>query len=583
MKQFFCIAGAAAMLLLAVSCTQEIEERLSAVESKLESLQKQVDELNSQVGVIQQLLSGKYFVQNVSDLADGCGYKLVLVDAQGNTVEKTVLNGQEGHTPLISVRKDRDGNYYWTVDGEWMLVDGNKVRANGIDGADGTNGANGADGQTPEIKVEDGKWYYRLGGGQWIYAGEAVTTVYGPIQDVDTTTKPGIVIFILNDGTTIEVPFASALAVKLQIVVEDSAFKSLAADASAAAPYEVIVPSGCTYTLDSYEPEGWTVTFSTPKDNKGTLTIKRPAGSNPAKVLLIANASDGSSFAKVLHVGESAQPVDDTVYQTETVTSSGGSLTLPLGTVSVVIQEDAKSWISLQGYKLVIASNANYDSRTAVVTYKLNNKNYNLTITQAQLDAIVLTASSLTPSAGGETLPFVINANVTVSAKSSDDWLVVTPATKGLVQKVFTVTVAANESGTARSGSLTFTGGAVSQMVTVMQASKPVQDYVTQQNEIGVYLGSDQRVYNAGTDQYIRTYDGNSLVFVILNPSAKEQVVVSGIDTDAQVGQNLSVSIDWRQGTQSVLSKQYSMSVLKADGSRLWIGDGKGKGFILEK
>ena len=36
--------------------------------------------------------------------------------------------------------------YYWTLDGEWLIVDGKKVRANGKDGVDGTNGINGKDG-----------------------------------------------------------------------------------------------------------------------------------------------------------------------------------------------------------------------------------------------------------------------------------------------------------------------------------------------------------------------------------------------------------------------------------------------------
>ena len=51
-----------------------------------------------------------------------------------------------GKTPTISVKKDIDGIYYWTVNGEWLIVDGNKVKAEGSDGEDGMDGNDGSDG-----------------------------------------------------------------------------------------------------------------------------------------------------------------------------------------------------------------------------------------------------------------------------------------------------------------------------------------------------------------------------------------------------------------------------------------------------
>ena len=166
MKKLLFAAGLAlAFLMSGCGQVQEYEDRLSAVESKLEALQNQVNELNSQVALIRQLLSGKYFVQSVSDLEDGSGYSLVLVDSDGKTVEKIVRNGSDAHSPQISVKKDTDGLYYWTIDGEWMMQDGQKVRASGVDGKDGADGKDGVDGQdgldgkdgadglTPEIKA----------------------------------------------------------------------------------------------------------------------------------------------------------------------------------------------------------------------------------------------------------------------------------------------------------------------------------------------------------------------------------------------------------------------------------------------
>ena len=733
MKKLLFAAGMAlALLMTGCESVQEFEDRLSAVEGKLEALQKQVDELNSQVGLISQLLSGKYFVQSVMDLEDGSGYSLVLVDADGKTVEKTVHNGTDAHSPQISVKQDTDGLYYWTIDGNWLMADGKKVRASG------------ADGLTPEVKVEDGKWYYRLGDGQWVFAGDAVTTVQCPIAGIDTTSKEGVVIFTLSDGATVEVPFASAGAVKLQIIVDDTAFRSLEEGQAASAPYEVKAPANLTYTLESYEPQGWTVTFSEPQDNKGTLTVKRPENSSPAKVLLIATGDDGSCFVKVIQVGI-ADDDDDTVYETETVTSSGGSITLPTGATSVVIPSAAQSWISLQGGQLVLLENDTYDSRSAIITYKVDGVDHSLTITQAQKDAIVLSASTLEADPTGGSLEFVLSANVTVSAQANQDWLQVNPPTKGFVEKVFTITYEANTTGVARSGQVTFSYDTISQTVTVEQASqgggipvsedfvllkdasglsegdellivsldgkyamgpqagtnsKPYRDrvsvtvqdgvisevpedaaivtlegeegewklaveggylsalssgnylktvtttdqystwsisvsasdfvatvlasdgespmlchngasnakrfscyktttsvdkvaiyhrstgepsYVTQYNEPGVYLGSDTRIYTPGTDQYVILYQDNILDYIILDPDSKEQLVLSGIDTASQEGQQLTVGVEWKKAGKSVLYKQYTMGLLKSTEDMMWIGDNRGKGFIVKK
>ncbi|MBQ9410894.1 MAG: hypothetical protein IJU21_04725 [Bacteroidales bacterium] len=732
MKKLLISAGVVlALLMTGCEMVQEYEDRLSAVESKLESLQKQVDEMNSQIGLIRQLLSGKYLVQSVSDLEDGSGYSLVLVDSDGKTVEKTVRNGSDARSPQISVKQDTDGLYYWTVDGNWLMADGKKVSANGKDGL------------TPEIHVVDGKWYYRLGDGEWIYAGDAVTTAVGPIAGIDTTTKEGVVIFTLSDGTTFEVPFAGTGTVKLQILVDDTAFRSLEEGQAASALYEVKAPANLTYTLDSYEPQGWTVTFSGHKDNKGTLIVKRPENSSPAKVLLIATGDDGSCFVKVLHVGF-ADDADDTVYEAETVTSAGGSIALPAGASSVVIPSGSQSWVSLQGGQLVLQENTTYDSRSATITYKQDGKDHCLTITQAQKDAIVLSASSLEADAAGGSLEFVLSANVTVSAQANQDWLQVNPPTKGLVEKVFTITYEANATGVARFGQVTFSYDTISQTVTVEQASQggglPVSEdfvlledasdlaegdqllivsldgeyvmgpqtgtgnktyrtrvsvtvkdgvisevpagaaivtlegeegewklaveggylsalssgnylktvtstdqfstwsislssdfvatvlasagaspmlchngasngqrfscykvdtsvdkvniyrrstgvpsYVTQYSDPGVYLGSNTRIYTPGTDQYVRLYQENTLDFIILDPDSKEQLVLSGIDTASQEGQQLTVGVEWKKAGKSVLSKQYSMALLKDTDDMMWIGDSKGKGFIVKK
>ena len=56
--------------------------------------------------------------------------------------------GADGHTPLIGLTQEADGNWYWTLNGQLMTdPQGNPIRANGEDGKDGQDGTDGEDGQ----------------------------------------------------------------------------------------------------------------------------------------------------------------------------------------------------------------------------------------------------------------------------------------------------------------------------------------------------------------------------------------------------------------------------------------------------
>lgn len=51
-----------------------------------------------------------------------------------------VMNGQDGSdgkdgvTPVVGVKQDTDGIYYWTLNGDWMKDDNsNKIKAQGVD------------------------------------------------------------------------------------------------------------------------------------------------------------------------------------------------------------------------------------------------------------------------------------------------------------------------------------------------------------------------------------------------------------------------------------------------------------------
>jgi hypothetical protein len=183
-------------------------------------------------------------------LTDGSGYILIFKSGKSIVIYngKDGANGKDATIPTISVAKDTDGYYYWTIDGEWLMVDGMKVRASAKDGEDGKDGVDGKDGEdgedgkdgvdgedgedgedgkdgkdgedgkdgiTPQFKIENDFWYISYDNGKsWEELGKATGNDGLNGTDGDTMfkrvyVKDGYVYFELNDdaNTIITIPF----------------------------------------------------------------------------------------------------------------------------------------------------------------------------------------------------------------------------------------------------------------------------------------------------------------------------------------------------------------------------------------
>ena len=169
------------MALMAVACTDyqssidELDNRVDGIEQRVAKLES----LNSQIAAIQQIVTAQEQAGYITGVAQNAnGYQFTMSNGTIISVRDGIdgkdgqdgQNGQDGHTPVIGVTQDTDGNWYWTVDGEYLLDgSGNKVRANGIDGQNGTNGTNGQNGEngqngqdgiTPQLRINPttGMW-----------------------------------------------------------------------------------------------------------------------------------------------------------------------------------------------------------------------------------------------------------------------------------------------------------------------------------------------------------------------------------------------------------------------------------------
>lgn len=240
-------------------------DSINSLNGRVERLEDVCDRMNTNISslqVIVQALENNDAVTNVSSLPNGMGYTITFLSGKIITIYNGTdgkdgdngkdgqngVDGQDGRTPVISVRKDVDGIYYWTVDGEWLVVDGQKVKAVGTDGKDGEDGMDGQDGEdghdgtdgkpgidgtdgrdgiTPQFKIEDGYWYISYDNRQsWEQVGKAtgdngLNGTDGESFFKGVSIENGYVCFILNDedATTINLPFVSgesALTIQLE-------------------------------------------------------------------------------------------------------------------------------------------------------------------------------------------------------------------------------------------------------------------------------------------------------------------------------------------------------------------------------
>ena len=213
MKRILYILIAASMVFS--SCHKEIWQYIDDHEARIAKLEELCSRINTNITSLQTLVSAleqNDFVTAVTPIKVEevvIGYTISFSRSKDITIYHG-FDGEDGYVPVIGVKADEDGTYYWTLDGEWLLDDeGNRIQASstdgtdGEDGSDGEDGKDGSDGITPRFKIEEGLWYVSYDGGKtWVLAGKA-SGEDGTDMFTDITVDEDSVILTLADGQTV--------------------------------------------------------------------------------------------------------------------------------------------------------------------------------------------------------------------------------------------------------------------------------------------------------------------------------------------------------------------------------------------
>ena len=201
--------------------------------SAFEALQRLCNETNTNLSALQTIvtaLQNNDYITSIDPLTENgkvVGYTIKF--AKSNPIVicngKDGADGVDGNTPVIGVKKDTDGIYYWTLDGEFIVADGQKIKAQGTDG---NNGADGSGGVTPKLEIREGYWWISYdNGANWTQLGKATGEDGKDADSIKITQDENNVYFELADGTVITISKTGQSADPNVIQFEDALVKAI--------------------------------------------------------------------------------------------------------------------------------------------------------------------------------------------------------------------------------------------------------------------------------------------------------------------------------------------------------------------
>lgn len=297
----------------------DIRDRLESLEATISSINSQVTELKT---IVDYLKGGKV-VLNVLETENGYilemsdGSKLTITNGKDGKDGENGKDGKDGLTPQIGVKQDTDGEYYWTVNGEWLLdSNGNKVRANAKDGQDG---------HTPQIGVKqdtDGEYYWTVDG-KWLLdenqnkikavgkdgekgeKGDKGDSLISSITDGDTS-----VTIVLADGTELVLPKLAGASLKFKLEGDAECYWG------DTLPLELEAENIISATVTT--PDGWSgrVNLTSKKAFVTAPWVTENAAETEGYIGIIAVTKDNQSVVISKKISASYNLILNTAYKT---------------------------------------------------------------------------------------------------------------------------------------------------------------------------------------------------------------------------------------------------------------------------
>lgn len=272
------------------SCTDlsQIEQRVDELENRVTAIEAQMKTLNSNVEALQKLAEGG-IISSVEE-KDGV-YTITLGD--GSTITLTQGSVGVANAPVVSI--DKDG--YWMVDygqgADYILVDGQKVKAVGADGITPVFGVD-AEGYWT-VSYDGGKNFEKVKGAD----GNPVKAIpESGIQDKwfdDVKVEDGKLVVVTKEGKTYSLPIVADFICSISNTEDIVLF-----NAGETKNFTVTMQGVASALVTA--PNGWSASLS-----ETTLSVTAPAASTKAVsadsktdvCILAVSATGFASISKV--------------------------------------------------------------------------------------------------------------------------------------------------------------------------------------------------------------------------------------------------------------------------------------------
>ena len=254
MKKFFMLLAVAIVGISMTGCYDDdaLWNEMESVKNRITTLEEAVQKTNGDLSALQTIVSAlqkNVYVSEVNQSANG--YVIKFTDGKS----ATITNGTNGvDAPVISIKQDEDGKFYWTQDGEWLLIDGEKVLA---------NGENGKDAVAPQVRINETskEWEISTDGGEiWNSTGvtaEGKNTESNSLFKSVDTSNDEYVVFTLADDTEFKlVRYDESMPLFTIIDAPEVA----QVEYGKSVKFAVNVNNIKDYTI--YAPEGWRVSYA---------------------------------------------------------------------------------------------------------------------------------------------------------------------------------------------------------------------------------------------------------------------------------------------------------------------------------
>lgn len=183
------------------------------------------------------------------------------------------------------------------------------------------------------------------------------------------------------------------------------------------------------------------------------------------------------------------------------ISEEGGSNLINFTCNGTWIASSGASWLTVSqanGFagniflNITAQANESYDERNAVVTISSGKISKNITITQKQKNAILLTSDKIEMNAEGGDFSIEVKSNVSYTyeiEESAQSWISIA-STRAMTTSSVNLNILSNNSSQVREGKITFTDGILKEVVTVYQQGLE-SSLVLSKSEYGVSAKGD--------------------------------------------------------------------------------------------